>query len=737
MLSVGATTPASAATTTTLATSSLSGDNTFGPTGYDVSGSGVNTTFDLSTELNWTQSASLSTTYNPDLVRQGQSPNPVDSFGQPSAGSITVTWNITNLEVSWDGIGPLDVGSEQFSASGPCTLLASGPNYDCSVSSSQNSLIDTYPIPGPYVSVGMAADVNVTPEGVATLRSATFGNGPAQTANLSLTQGNVADNLQVPCTIGSGDDLQYNLGTLSSSPGISIGSAIVFNVGLESPGPLIFEVDVPFAEPTISLPAQTGTIAMTGDGVKFDLGSVQANNVPPDANAGGPYSGNEGSPITFHGGASTSICGAPTLQWNFSDGGVAFGPDPTHTFEAPGTYSGLLTATDATGLTNTTTFTVNVADLPPVVNAGPDMSSEWGLPVTLNGSATDPGTAQQPFLTYSWNLGDGHSSGGASATHSYATPGNYTATLTACDPESVCASSTAQVTITTRGTYVGYTGSTTSEITFPTTLTASLFDDQGSPVIGRMVQFYEQGSFTPFASAPTDSSGTATTTYSFPFGTAGNNTIVAKFAGDTLYATSQYTFTYVVTKAPLTVTAVNASRPYGGANPLSATLSGFVGGQTLATSDVTGAADCTTTATATSDPGTYPITCTVGTLASANYSFTTFVPGTLTVTKAPTTVVASTTTLNEGLLTGRSITMTATLTSSVTGAAIAGQSVTFTATPSGVSCSATTNGAGVASCTKGIPLLDVSPTTYTAAFAGSTDYLAGSGKGTVTQPKGL
>ena len=75
------------------------------------------------------------------------------------------------------------------------------------------------------------------------------------------------------------------------------------------------------------------------------------------------------------------------------------------------------------------------------------------------------------------------------------------------------------------------------------------------------------------------------------------------------YAGSSYT----VTKAPLTVTADDQSRLFGAANPpLTATLSGFVLGQTLATSGVTGQASCTTTATPFSPGGGYPITCTQG-----------------------------------------------------------------------------------------------------------------------------
>ena len=70
----------------------------------------------------------------------------------------------------------------------------------------------------------------------------------------------------------------------------------------------------------------------------------------------------------------------------------------------------------------------------------------------------------------------------------------------------------------------------------------------------------------------------------------------------------------------------------GGPLPaLTATLSGFVGADTPTSNDVTGSALCTTTATAASPIGNYPITCSVGTFTSNNYRFATFVAGTLTV----------------------------------------------------------------------------------------------------------
>ncbi len=78
------------------------------------------------------------------------------------------------------------------------------------------------------------------------------------------------------------------------------------------------------------------------------LGSIAKNNIPPVANAGGPYTqALEGSAVTFDGSHSTSVCGTPSMVWDFSDGGIAFGPNPQHTFADNGVYSGQLTATGA------------------------------------------------------------------------------------------------------------------------------------------------------------------------------------------------------------------------------------------------------------------------------------------------------------------------------------------------------------------------------------------------------
>ncbi|MBI4265749.1 MAG: Ig-like domain repeat protein, partial [Acidobacteria bacterium] len=123
---------------------------------------------------------------------------------------------------------------------------------------------------------------------------------------------------------------------------------------------------------------------------------------------------------------------------------------------------------------------------------------------------------------------------------------------------------------------------------------------------------------------------------------AGSCTITASQSGNATYeAAPDVSQTLSIAKATLTVTASDASRVYGAPNPaFAASYGGFVNGDTLETSGVTGSPSFTTTATSTSAVASYAIAPGIGSLAASNYTFT-FVNGTLTVTKASTTVVVA------------------------------------------------------------------------------------------------
>jgi hypothetical protein len=96
---------------------------------------------------------------------------------------------------------------------------------------------------------------------------------------------------------------------------------------------------------------------------------------------------------------------------------------------------------------------------------------------------------------------------------------------------------------------------------------------------------------------------------------------------------------FTINKAHLTVTAGDKTKIYDMAvySPFTATLSGFVNGETdsglRGLGALSGAASFTGAATTAVNPGTYTtITPTVGTLSATNYDFTPFVNGTLTIT---------------------------------------------------------------------------------------------------------
>ena len=93
-----------------------------------------------------------------------------------------------------------------------------------------------------------------------------------------------------------------------------------------------------------------------------------------------------------------------------------------------------------------------------------------------------------------------------------------------------------------------------------------------------------------------------------------------------------------ITKAPLTITANSYTRKQGESNPtFDVTYSGFKNGET--SSVLSKKPTCSTTATTSSSPGTYPIT--VSGAEAKNYDIN-YVNGTLTVTKADAIVITAT-----------------------------------------------------------------------------------------------
>lgn len=172
---------------------------------------------------------------------------------------------------------------------------------------------------------------------------------------------------------------------------------------------------------------------------------------PPQANAGGPYSGVEGTPITFDASGSTDPEG-DTLwyRWDFDgdgnwDTGYLTVPTATHTWGDDFSGTAKVEVTDGVQ-SDTSTAGVTVVNAPPVANAGSDQTVNEGAIVNFLGSFTDLGTADTH--TVEWNFGDGNTASGLlNPTHTYGDNGVYTVTLKVTDDDSDYDTDTCTVTV--------------------------------------------------------------------------------------------------------------------------------------------------------------------------------------------------------------------------------------------------------------------------------------------------
>ena len=201
-------------------------------------------------------------------------------------------------------------------------------------------------------------------------------------------------------------------------------------------------------------------------------GTCSYEKKPPVANAGGPYTGFEGSRITFNAGASTDPDGDTLkFRWDFYGNGTwntdwSSSPYATYTYGDDWSGKARVEVSDGTSTaTATSNVTVNNVAPTPSIDAACQGHAHGLTPcefypldnIIFNGSAIDPGSDD---LMFTWDFGDGtvvagppHYNNGVSpdpylipsgtfpfaakesVDHAYALPGDYTLTLTATDDD--------------------------------------------------------------------------------------------------------------------------------------------------------------------------------------------------------------------------------------------------------------------------------------------------------------
>lgn len=390
------------------------------------------------THLDWTNTANVDVNYDDSFLRQGQTLGLSDVL-TAGVGHIHATGNIGgNYGLYNDPSGGTNFtpygGQQGISKAATwdfnCTIPLPGESPRSCSSGAQSFDIASFTIfVVPFFdpisinvdfSVQVSLNLTISSSGIPTLRQiAVTGGGAPQTAPLTWlgsSPSTVSDSAHLSCTDPAGNPVTYGFTNNQVSPTDSLSntSALVAKVvGSPAVGPDfdIFSLGT-FASQT-NPPADV-SFAMNAPDETVTLGTLAANNIPPVVDAGpSPYSGLEGLPIQFDGSGSSSVCGFPALHWDFSDGGSANGPKPTHVFAEEGAYTGTLTATDSSGLSSSTTFSVNIADAPLTSACGMPsftLQSFSGPTATFHDAAT---TGLLSDFTASIDWGDGSSSTGA------------------------------------------------------------------------------------------------------------------------------------------------------------------------------------------------------------------------------------------------------------------------------------------------------------------------------------
>ena len=327
-----------------------------------------------------------------------------------------------NGVVTWPVIAALPVGGRvNYSvvvsppASGLLTNLVSttASNLDPSATNNTATVVNA---------VGPSADLAVFATGPATAPTGTNASytiivtnlGPSAATNV-LVMDILSSNAVFVSASGGGS---YSRGSISwpAVSSLADGAALSFTVTATLPSAGL--VTNRAAATSITPDPNPGD----SDGSSATVTSVNNPAAVTASFAVNPSSGKAPLTVQF-----TDQSTGPVTAWNwsFGDGVTSTSQSPSHTYTSAGSFIAQLTVTGGGGQTNSVNHTIIVTNIPPVTASFAVNPSSGMTPLTVQ--FTDQSTG--PVTVWNWNFGDGATSASRNPTHTYASPGIFTAQL--------------------------------------------------------------------------------------------------------------------------------------------------------------------------------------------------------------------------------------------------------------------------------------------------------------------
>jgi PKD repeat protein len=332
----------------------------------------------------------------------------------PDPGQLTATTlTLTSIELSWTSGGAsawqIEYGPSGFTP-GSGTVVSATTNPFTISGLMQNTNYDFY--------VRDSCGVNDFSNWVGPISETTFNCVNGCTYELELTD-----------TFGDGwtgnfpgtifHELAVTVGTTTTSYTMLSGFDTIIPLNVCDSDTLIFnfaangqwsnECGVILRDPTGSVVFQNSGPMNPG---QIYAGSAACNNPCPTPVADFNFNANF---LTVDFDATASAGNGISYDWDFGDGTTSTGSTPIHTYANDGQYIVTLIVTDICNQTDTLIDTLTVCG-PLVANYS---WSQNGLSLTTDASALTNATS------FTWQWGDGATDTGSIATHTYATTGTY------------------------------------------------------------------------------------------------------------------------------------------------------------------------------------------------------------------------------------------------------------------------------------------------------------------------